>query len=67
MRALIILFALTVAPCIASELDAGYPTPSEVAAEQLEDFHEDTEDLEDFTDSGVGCTDDCLEPAEEAE
>jgi hypothetical protein len=26
-----------------------------------------TPSFEDFTDSGVGCTDDCLEPAEEVE
>ncbi len=45
----------------ALELDAGYPTPSEVAAEQLEDYNEDAED---FTDSGVGCVDDCLDPVE---
>jgi len=53
---LAILFAQSITLCNALELDAGYPTPSEVAAEQLEDFEED------FTDSGVGCVDDCLEP-----
>jgi hypothetical protein len=61
IRALILaaLLAATTSAS-ASELDAGYPTPSEVAAEQLEDYSEE----EDFTDSGVGCTDDCLDPVE---
>lgn len=50
--ALIILFAQAITAYSAINLD-GYPAPSEVAAESLED---------DFTDSGVGCTDDCLKP-----
>jgi hypothetical protein len=52
--------ALTLAILLAQAITAysalnvdGYPTPSEIAAESLED---------DFSDSGVGCTDDCLEP-----
>lgn len=60
IRALIFiaLFAQAVA-LYGSELDAGYPSPADVAAEQSEDYSEDEED---FTDSGVGCTDDCLDP-----
>ena len=50
---LVCLVATTSASAL--ELDAGYPSPSEVASEQAEDYGED------FTDSGVGCADDCLE------
>lgn len=50
--ALAILFAQAITLCSALETDS-YPTPSEVAAESLED---------DFSDSAVGCIDDCLEP-----
>lgn len=49
---LAILFAQAITLCNALELD-GYPTPSEIAAESL---------IDDFSDSAVGCTDDCLEP-----
>ena len=52
LAALLFLAATTSASAL--ELDAGYPTPSEIAAEQAEDY--------DFTDTGVGCVDDCLEP-----
>ena len=53
LAALIFLASTTSASAL--ELDAGYPTPSEIAAEQAEDYPGD------FTDSGVGCADDCLE------
>jgi hypothetical protein len=53
LAALVFLVATTSTSAL--ESDAGYPTPSEVAAEQAEDYSED------FTDSGVGCADDCLE------
>ena len=49
---LVCLVATTSANAL--ELDAGYPTPSEILAQS-----------EDFTDSGAGCLDDCLTPKEE--
>lgn len=49
---LTMLLAQSITLCSAIETEAGYPTPSEIAAESVEDF----------TDSGVGCLDDCLEP-----
>jgi hypothetical protein len=49
---LAILFAQAITAYSAINLDS-YPTPSEIAAESLED---------DFSDSAVGCLDDCLEP-----